>query len=211
MTATLIGVPTSPPSGPGGPNVAAWQDTAGNDHQALVIESLDSSGNTQAASSTNPLPCNIVAGSAAAGIAGTPSADVLSVQGITGMIPVQTVSALTLVNGASYSNGMAPATPAVVTAKASTGNVRQIFAVNTNATPTWLKFWDTSVAPVLGTTAATWQVPIPGNSGGAGIVIPMVVPRTHLNAIYYAVTGAPGATDNTSITANTTFVDVSFN
>lgn len=126
-------------------------------------------------------------------------------------LPVTATPLLTTSGGASYSNKIAPATPAITTAKGSAGNVYGVIAMNLLATPVYIKFWDTGSSPTLGTTSATYQFMIPGNTGGAGFVIPLVVPRSHANAIYYAITNGISLTDNTSITANSVVVDVQYN
>ena len=59
----------------------------------------------------------------------------VSVQGEVGMQPVATVDGLATSGGASYSNEIAPATPAAVAAKVTAGNVYQIMAFNLNAAP----------------------------------------------------------------------------
>jgi len=164
--------------------------------------SLDTSGN---------LRVNIAAGGATAGTAGTPSAAVMSVQGVASMTPVTTTPGLATAGGASYYNAIAPASPAAHAVKASAGNVYGIVCINMNPNAVFLKFWDTSSAPTLGSTAATYQFPVPGNTSGAGFVITLPVPRSHANAIYVAVTGAISTTDNTAIAANTVVLDVAYN
>ena len=210
MADTVVGVATNLVTVPGGPPVTAIQDVAGNYHQTVVMETQAPGADPVVVGSANPLPIILAAGGAASGVAGTPSADVISVQGEAGMTPVQVSDSLTAAVGASYSNEIAPATPAVVTAKAAAGNVSQVIGFNLNSTPVYLKFWDTSSAPTLGTTAATYQFMIPGNTGGAGFVIPLKGPRPHTHAIYYAVTNGMALTDNTAIAANSVIADVSF-
>lgn len=144
------------------------------------------------------------------GTAGSASAAVLSVQGIASMTPVQTTPALTTSGGASYSNVIAAATPAVTVVKSSAGNIYQVIGFNSSATPVFIHFFDaTSVS--LGTTATSFVWMIPGNTAGAGFTIPLNYPRSMANAIRYAVTGGIASTDNTSITASSVIVDVSFN
>ena len=152
------------------------------------------------------LNVNFAAGGAAVGIAGTPSADVVTVQGAAAGVPLN----VNVSPAGGYSNEIAPATPAVVTAKASAGEVNSLIAMNLNAAPVYLKVWDTSSAPTLGSTAATYQFLVPGNTGGAGFSLALPAPRTHTHGIYYAVTGAISLTDNTSIVANSVIVDMSY-
>ncbi len=163
---------------------------------------MDASANTKV---------NVVNG-VSSGTAGSASANVISVQGISGMTPVQTQAAALTSGGPSYSNLIAPATPAVSTVKSGAGNVVNIVAFNQLSTPVFLKMFDVSGSITLGTTASTYQFMIPGNTGGAGFVIPLAQGgRSHANSIKYAVTLNISTTDNTSITSNSVIVDVSYN
>ncbi len=147
----------------------------------------------------------------ASGTAGTPSSNVVSVQGITSMTPLQTQVSAATSGGAAYSNLIAPGTPATQTVKSAAGSVVAIRAFNTSSSVAFLKFFDVSGTITLGTTSANYQFPIPANTAGAGVVIPLPELRSHANSIKWAVTGAISYTDNTAITANTVVVDVSYN
>lgn len=163
--------------------------------------SIDTAGNVRV---------NVAAGGITSGTAGVPSANVVTVQGVTGMTAVATTPALSTSGGASYNNAIAPATPAVTTVKSSAGNLYGCVCFNNTANPVYLKFFD-AASVTLGTTAASFQFMIPGNTGGAGFVIPLPIPRSFANAIKYAVTGGISTTDNTAISANAVIVDVAFN
>ena len=112
--------------------------------------------------------------------------------------------------GPSYVNAIAPATPAATTTKGTAGQLLGLRCFNLNATPVYLKFFDTASAVTLGTTPATFQFMIPGNTGGAGFVVPLPDRRPCANAIKYAVTGGISLTDNTSITASSVIVDFDY-
>jgi hypothetical protein len=71
--------------------------------------------------------------------------------------------------------------------------------------------FDVAGTITLGTTSANYQFAIPANTAGAGAVIPIPELRSHASSIKWAVTGGISYTDNTSITANTVLVDVSYN
>jgi hypothetical protein len=156
----------------------------------------DSSGNLQAR----------VVNGVSAGTAGSPSANVLSLQGVSGMTPVQEQSAAgglllpyTLV---------APATPANEQVYASPGQILWIHGASILATPVYLKFFDG--APTLGTTNAKWQVIIPGASNGAGIVCPVPYGMKFLTSIYCAVTAGIALNDNSPITASSVLVSLGY-
>jgi hypothetical protein len=129
---------------------------------------------------------------------------------LTNPLPVQTVPTLATSGGASYVTLIAPATVAVETAKSSAGNVYGIIAFNLLSTPVYLKMFD-AASITLGTTSANYQFMIPGNTGGAGFVIQLPVPRSHATSIKYAVSNGIALNDNTAITANSVIVDISYN
>jgi len=150
------------------------------------------------------------------GTAGSPSANVLSVQGLASMTPVQTVLGLQTSGGASYSTYVVPTTaPAVQTLKSSAGNLYKIFVSNILATPVYLKFFDIASGSItLGTTAATMQFLVPGNTAGAVLQLDFaqIGGRSFANAINYIVALNAVLTDHTAIgTANSVFVDLSYN
>jgi hypothetical protein len=145
------------------------------------------------------------------GTAGSPSTTVLTVQGNAGMSAVQVQSAtgglalpFTLV---------APATAAVEAVQGASpgpGQVLWVHAGNILATPVYLKFWDLSTAVTLGTTAAKWQMMIPGNTAGATVNANIPDGMVFANAIKCAVTGGISLTDNTNITANSVIVSIGY-
>jgi hypothetical protein len=105
---------------------------------------------------------------------------------------------------------IAPATPAVTTVKASAGVATFISCMNILATPVYLHMYDAS-SVTLGTTAANYVLPCPGNTAGAGFVIPLPWALTFATQIKIAVTGAMALADNTSITASSVVINVGFN
>src|SRR6185312_15365346 len=106
-------------------------------------------------------------------------------------------------------SAIAPATPAVATVKSSAGSVNHISCFNILATPVYVKLYNAS-SVTLGTTSANYEFICPGNTAGAGFVIPFVRPIQFSTAIKYAVTGAISLTDNTAITSNSVIVNIGF-
>lgn len=92
-------------------------------------------------------------------------------------------------------NFASPATPAGTQVKTSAGRVLGHEFVNTSAGVRWLKFFNVSSAPTMGTTSAAYEIPIPAN-GRVMQAIPAGM--AHTTGIFIAVTGARGLTDNTS-------------
>jgi hypothetical protein len=146
----------------------------------------------------------------ASGTAGSANAAVLSVQGISGMTPVSVTSAAAATGGATaLASYRAAATPAAQTIKSSAGTLYSLTVMNVCATVYYLHLYTTS--PTLGTTSDTYVYPIPSNStSGAGFINPVPAVGASFTALYFAVTGGFGATDNTSITASCVVVNGSY-
>lgn len=143
------------------------------------------------------------------GTAGSPSAAVMSIQGETGMTPVVTQPSVGTGGGASTYNLIAPATPAAVLVQAGAGKVWTIHVGNLNAAPVYVKVFD-GAAPTLGTTAASWQLMVPGNTAGAGFVVTYPVGRKVATNLYVAVTNLMPTTDATAIAASTVILDLTY-
>jgi hypothetical protein len=164
---------------------------------ASVPIQTDSAGNLQTR----------VVNGVAAGTAGTASANVVTMQGIAGMTPLQEQSAA----GGQLTpyTLVAPATPAAEEVYGSPGQILWLHAANILSTPVYLKFFDG--APTLGSTSAKWQVIVPGEgAGGAGIVAPIPHGMKFLTSIYCAVTGAIALADDTAITASSVLVSLGY-
>ncbi len=107
---------------------------------------------------------------------------------------------------------IAPATPAKQAVKASAGVITSITCFNILATPVYINLFDLASASVtLGTTSANYKFMCPGNTAGAGFVIPFPWAITFSTAITYSVSGAIGLTDNTSISASSVIVNIGYN
>lgn len=105
---------------------------------------------------------------------------------------------------------IAPATPAVTAVKTTAGVMTHLSCFNILATPVYVKIFD-ATSVTLGTTSATYQFMCPGNTAGAGFVVPFPFSISFTNAIRVAVTGGISLTDNTAITANSVVMDIGFN
>lgn len=107
---------------------------------------------------------------------------------------------------------IAPATPAVNTVKAGAGVVTSIMCFNILATPVYINLFDLASGSItLGTTSANYKFMCPGNTAGAGFVVPLPWAVTFATGINYSVSGAIAVTDNTSITATSVIVNIGFN
>jgi hypothetical protein len=102
--------------------------------------------------------------------------------------------------GASFANVLSPATPAVQVIKTGAGKLLPSTIVNNGTVYLWAKFWN-STSVTLGTTAASFEVPLPPGQG----IDPCSCEggQSFNSAIRMAITGGQGLTNNTPITANT--------
>jgi hypothetical protein len=110
----------------------------------------------------------------------------------------------------SFTTAVAPATPAAAVVKATPGAVTSVTCFNILATPVYIKFFN-ATSVTLGTTSAVMNMMCPGNTAGAGFVVPFVNAMYFTVGIEYAVTGGIGLTDNTSITATSVIVNIGYN
>lgn len=107
---------------------------------------------------------------------------------------------------------IAPATPAVHTVKSSAGFVTGIVCFNLLATPVYINLFNVASGSItLGTTSATVKLMCPGNTAGAGFVLPVPWPLNFTTAINYSVSSGISLTDNTSTTASSVIVDTFYN
>jgi hypothetical protein len=92
-----------------------------------------------------------------------------------------------------------PATPVGQSVKGTAGRILAINVGNINATARYLKIFNVA-SVTMGTTAAAYEIMIPPNSALQSFAIPAGLAAS--TAIVIAVTGGPGLTNNTAITAN---------
>lgn len=174
----------------------------------------------------------------ASGNAGNANTSVLTIQGIANMTPV-TISGNLIIatgantignvgintgnntigsvqpvpgvgGGASHFFLLAPAAPAVSNVQNTQGKVWSLHCENISANLAFLHIFDTNTTPNLGNTAANTTLPIPASNTGAGFVVPYPVGRIFTKGLFIAVTGGIANNDNTSITANSVVVDITY-
>jgi hypothetical protein len=110
----------------------------------------------------------------------------------------------------SFVAGIAPATPAATSVKASPGVLASVTCFNILATPVYVKIFN-ATSVTLGTTSAAMDFICPGNTAGTGFVVNFVYTPYFSTGIEYAVTGGISLTDNTAITANSVTVIIGYN
>lgn len=106
---------------------------------------------------------------------------------------------------------VAPATPAATAVKASSAYLLHVSCFNALSTPVYIKLFNAAAASVaLGTTNATMNLMCPGNTTGAGFVQNFTWPPGFGTALVYAVTGGIALNDDTSITASSVIVNITY-
>lgn len=144
------------------------------------------------------------------GTAGTPSADVVTIQGIANGTPQPVVAtagtaemgALTAsgsgLNGTTYSRFYATTTTASGTiVKGNKGNVFNITAWNSDTSPVFVKLFDKAAAPTFGTDQAVWEAMV---SAGQTISVNFAdVGMSFGTGIAIGFSGAQGRQDATAL------------
>lgn len=126
-------------------------------------------------------------------------------------LPVANSSSST--GGATVSSAIAPATPAGVNLKATTGTLYGIQATTIQATPVYIKFYNSASAPTCGSGTPIARIMVPAAStaaNGAGTNIMYPAGINFSSGIGYCVTGALADNDTTAITASNTIVNIQY-
>lgn len=116
--------------------------------------------------------------------------------------------------GSTVSSAIAPATPTGVNLKASAGTVYGIQATTIQATPVYVKLYNSATAPTCGsgTPIARFMVPAANTAAnGSGTNIHISVGMAFGTGIGYCVTGAIADNDTTAITTTNTIVNIEWN
>ncbi len=116
--------------------------------------------------------------------------------------------------GATPSSAIAPATPAGVNLKASAGQVYSIQATTIQATPVFLKLYNSATAPTCGSGTPVMRIMVPAAAtaaNGAGTNVSIPVGAAFSAGIGYCVTGSLADNDTTAITAANTLINIEWN
>lgn len=93
--------------------------------------------------------------------------------------------------------------------KASPGQVYALHFFNISATPVYVRLYNMTTTPGTGDTVV-YRAIIPGNTSGAGFVVPIPPGVTFTTGIGIRVTAAIADADNTALTANVVLGNVFF-
>jgi hypothetical protein len=96
--------------------------------------------------------------------------------------------------------------------KSSAGQVYSIVATNIGASPVYLRLYNETTSPPVTTDTPFFSCVIPGNTAGAGIVIPMGNSGLAMGTgIGVRVTAGIADNDATALTANQVMINVLYN
>lgn len=112
--------------------------------------------------------------------------------------------------GCTPTHLLSAATTNSTSVKGSAGQLYNVVVTNTNASPRYLKFYDTASAPTCNSSTVVQTYVIPGNSSGGGMVVPIPVGMAFINGIGFCITGAIADNDNTAVAANEVVVNACY-
>jgi len=94
--------------------------------------------------------------------------------------------------------------------KASAGTVSAIVVSNVNAAMRYLKLYNKASAPTVGTDTPVFVVPIPGNTAGAGAVVPLPHGLNFSTGIALALTSGIAHADTGAVAASEIAVSLAY-
>jgi hypothetical protein len=94
--------------------------------------------------------------------------------------------------------------------KSSLAKLYVVSAIGLTSTVRYLKFYDTDVAPILGSDVPVFTIPVPANTQGAGIVIPFNIPIEFGTGLSFAITSGSADNDTGAVGAGDVIVNLTF-
>jgi hypothetical protein len=85
-----------------------------------------------------------------------------------------------------------------------------VSAIGLTSTVRYLKFYDSDVAPTVGTDTPVLTIPVPANTQGAGIVIPFNIPIDFSIGLSFAITSGSADNDTGSVGAGDVIVNLTY-
>lgn len=86
--------------------------------------------------------------------------------------------------------------------KASAGTLYALYVGNTNAAARYFKLYNKASAPTVGTDTPVMTIMVPGNTAGAGVVVPLGPGADFSTGIAYATTTGAADSDTAAVAAN---------
>jgi len=85
-----------------------------------------------------------------------------------------------------------------------------VSAIGLTSTVRYLKFYDSDVAPTVGTDTPVLTIPVPANTQGAGIVIPFNIPIDFSTGLSFAITSGSADSDTGAVGAGDVIVNLTY-
>lgn len=146
----------------------------------------------------------------ALGTAGTPSTDVISVQGVSSGTPLLVSQQPATTGGLTLYSLVSAASANATNVKASAGQVYSIQAFNLNAAPCYLKLYNSGAAPTAGSGTPVKRLMIPGNTAGAGFVLEIPTGLAFSAGIGFTLTTGAADSNSTGVAASEVLVNIDF-
>jgi hypothetical protein len=176
-------------------NTTPWLATINQGGNSAVVKAAS----TVPAATDPALVVTVSPNSAALGTAGSPSANVGTIQGISGGTPVPTLSVLTSANnGLTASRVVAAASTNGTSVKASAGEIASIDLFNVAAYAVYFKLYNKVSTPTVGSDTPVWTIPIPA---GGGFSRDFIRGEYFSIGIAYAITKLQADSDTTALAA----------
>jgi hypothetical protein len=131
-------------------SIAAGDNNIGNVDIASIAAGDNNIGNVDVVSSALPTGASTAAKQPALGTAGTPSADVISVQGVSGGTVLPVAPAPSTSGGGSVYHKVSAGSDNAANVKASAGQVYGVHVYNNAAYPVYVKLHNTAGVPTAG-------------------------------------------------------------
>lgn len=112
--------------------------------------------------------------------------------------------------GLSMHKTISAASTNATVAKASAGQLYEIVASNKNASPRYLKLYDKSTTPTVGTDTPAWTLELPGNTSGGGLAKTIPSGLAFASGIAFALTTGIADNDTGAVSANEHAVNLGY-
>lgn len=85
-----------------------------------------------------------------------------------------------------------------------------VSAIGLTSSVRYLKFYDKSTAPTVGTDTPKLTIPVPANTQGAGVVIPFNIPIVFDTGLSFAITSGSADNDTGAVGAGDVIVNLTY-
>ena len=144
-------------------------------------------------------------------VTGTAS-DVTVINDITDPVPVtvQNVVSIIDVNTVKPFKHISLASTNATVINPQQSKLYVVSAIGLTSTVRYLKFYDSPVAPTVGTDLPVFTIPVPANTQGAGIVIPFNIPTDFSTGLSFAITSGSANGDTGAVGAGDVIVNLTY-